>query len=240
MKKRVLILCLTLVLSLSLFVPLAFADSECEHSYTDDGDCTTPLVCSLCDKIIYVQTSHNFDKTESYSYADGNFLSEGKKTVACTNSGCTTTKELDVKPLVDSLGYSIREYQKNDSTYYSLATSYIFNAKEIKAYANSLGKEYEYGIMCYIPNDLGNDPPINSDGTPDVTVLKIPYKGTNGVCDLTIPSIIEDRAGDEFVFAAYLRFGSDVYYIQSDKIFTDNKDLTIVNCSIVLDKLANN
>ena len=240
MKKRVLTLCLILALSLSLFVPLAFADSECEHSYTDDGYCTTPATCTLCNEVVYVEASHNFDKTVSYSYNDGNFISAGKKTVACSNNGCTKTSEIDASALAESLGYSIREFEKNDYTHYSLTSSYVFNAKEIKAYAESLGKDYEYGIMCYIPGVIGNDQPISGSGDADITVLKLDYKDVNGVCDLTIPSINEAEKADQFVFAAYLRFGKDVYYVQSDRIFTNYKELTVVNCALVLDKLANN
>ncbi len=237
MKKRALIFGLIFVLTLSLFVPLAFAEAECEHSYTDDGDCTTPADCTLCGQDAFVEASHSFDKTVSYSYNDGNFLSSGKKTLACSNKGCTKTEDANADALVDSLGYSIREYQKNDYTYYSLATSYIFSANEIKAYAESLGKDYEYGIICYLPSVIGNDQPIDGEGEPDVTVLKINYTGKNGVCDLTIPSIIKDMAKDEFVFAAYLKFGKDVYYIQSDRIITNYKELGIASASLVLDKL---
>lgn len=239
MKKRVLTLCIIFVLLTSLFVPLAFAKSECEHDYEDDGDCTTPANCTLCTQAIYVEEAHKFDKAVSYSYTDGNFLSDGKKTVACSNKNCTKTVELDAKPLIDSLGYSIREYQKNDSIYYSLTTSYIFNADDIKSYAESLGKDYEYGILCYVPSAIKNDPPINSNGDADVTVLKLDYTDTNGACDLTIPSIIETKANDQFVYAAFVRFGKDVYYIQSDKIFINNKELAIVTCTTVLDKLTN-
>lgn len=240
MKKRALTLCLILALSLSLFVPLAFAEAECEHSYTDDGDCTTPAVCSLCGEDVYVEASHNFDKAISYSYNDGNFLLSGKKTVACSNTGCTVTNEADANALIDSLGYSIREFQRNDYTHYSLTASYIFNAKEIKEYANSLGKEYEYGILCFIPSIIGNDPPLNNSGDPDPTTLKLTYTDINGACDLTIPSINEAEKNDQFVFAAYLRVGADVYYIQSDRITKNYKELTISSCAIVLDKLANN
>lgn len=240
MKKRVLTLCLILALSLSLFVPLAFAEAECEHSYTDDGDCTTPAVCSLCGEVVNVEASHNFDKAISYSYNDGNFLLSGKKTVACSNKGCTVTNEADAGAFATSLGYSIREYQKNDAKYYSLTSSYIFAADEIKSYAESLGVDYEYGIICFIPGVIGNDPPINSNGDADVTVLKLKYKDVNGVCDLTIPSILETKTNDTFVFCAYFRFGTDVYYVQSDRITNNYKELTISSCAIVLDKLANN
>lgn len=239
MKKRVLIFSLVFALTLVLFVPFAFAEAECEHSFSDDGDCTTPAVCTICNEATYVCDSHKFDKATSYSYNNESFISSGTKTVACSNSGCTQATEENARELIDSLGYSIREYVRNDCTYYSLATSYIFNSKEIKSYAQSLGVDYEYGIICYLSDLIGNDEPIDGEGDADVTVLKINYTGADSVRDLTLPSIIDDSANDEFVFAAYLKLGSDVYYVQSDKIFTNYKELTSVTCNRVLDKLNN-
>ena len=237
MKKRALIFSIVLALALALFVPFAFAEAECEHSYTDDGDCTTPAVCSICGEATYVCASHNFDKAVSYSYNNEGFVSSGTKKIACSNNGCTQAIEENARMLIDSLGYSIREYVRNDFTYYSLATSYIFNSNEIKSYAGSLGVDYEYGIICYLADLIGNDQPIDGEGDPDVTVLKINYTGADSVRDLTLPSIIDDSANDEFVFAAYLRLGEKVYYVQSDKIFTNYKDLSAVSCNRVLDKL---
>lgn len=237
MKKRILTLCLTLVLLLSLFVPLAFANEECEHNFENDGDCTTPATCTLCGIAEQAASSHNFDNTVSYSYNDGNFVSSGEKTVACSNKGCTKTTELEASPLISSLGYSIREYEKADYTFYSLTSSYVFNSDEIESYANSLGKSYEYGIICYIPSIIGEDEPVKGDGDCDVTVLKLNYTGSNGVNDLTLPSIIKDSVNDQFVFAAYFILGGEVVYIQSGKIFTDYKELGISSCSLVLDKL---
>lgn len=237
MKKRVLTLCLIALLSLSLFVPLAFAESECEHTYTDDGDCTTPAACALCGQIVYLEASHNFDKDVSISYKDGNFLSSGEKSATCSNKGCTKAINQKAKPLISSLGYSIREFEKADCTYYSLTTSYIFNSNEIKSYAN--GKAYEYGIICYIPSLIGDDQPVHSDGSYDVTVLKLNCTGANGVRDLTLPSIISTKENDQFVFAAYFILDGEVSYIQSDKIIKNYKELGISSCALVLDKLNN-
>lgn len=240
MKKRVLVFGIIFALILSISVYFSFAEKTCEHHYIDDGDCTTPAYCSLCNKVMYVQAEHSYENIVSYDLIDGNMMLGGDKAVKCSNTGCSSTITTEVLPFITPLGYSIKQIDKNGAMLATLISSYIFNASEMDSFAEVYGKEIEYGIVCFVPSRMGNDPPILPDGTPDVTAIKLKLTGANGVNDLAVPQIPENSYDEKIVISAYLIIDKTVYYIQGNELNADFSQLVAVSCNDVLDKLANN
>lgn len=240
MNKKIAIFSCVFALILAISVCLSFAAQPCEHSYKDDGNCTSPAYCLKCDKLMYVQPEHSYNTTVSYEFTNGNMLLGGQKTLQCSNTGCTATKVADVYPFIDPLGYAIKEVDKNGLSIATLISSYSINASEIDTFAKVHGKVIEYGVVCFIPERMKDDPPILPDGTPDVTAIKLKLNGTNGVSDLAVPNIPENKYDEKIVFSAYLIIDGTVYYIQNNELNSDYSQLVAVSCNDVLSKLSEN
>ena len=164
----------------------------------------------------------------------------GQKTLQCSNTGCTATKTADIFSFIDPLGYAIKETDRNGLGISTLISSYNFNASEIDTFAEVYGKDVEYGLICFIPERMKDDPPILSDGTPDVTAIKLKLNGTNGISDLAVPNIPENKYDEKIVFSAYLIINGTVYYIQNNELNSDYSKLVAVSCNDVLNKLSEN
>ena len=240
MKKRILIFSLVISFILSISICLSYAAQPCEHQYKDDGNCTSPCYCLICDKALYVQPEHSYENTISYDLEDGNFLLGGQKIKKCSNTGCESTITCDVLPFISPLGYSVKESIVNKETAATLISSYIFNGSEIDTFTDVYGKQVEYGIVCYIPSRMGEDQPILPDGTPDVTAIKMDLTSTNGVHDLAVPKIPQSSYDEKIVISAYIILDGNVYYVQSNELVSDYKQLTAVSCNDVLNKLSEN
>ena len=240
MKKRILIFTIVASFILVISMCLSYAAQPCEHQYKDDGNCTSPCYCMLCNKVLYVQPEHAYENTISYDLENGNFLLGGQKTKKCSNTGCEAATTYEVLPFITPLGYSVKESISDKETTATLISSYIFNGSEIDTFAEVYSKKVEYGIVCYIPSRMGNDQPILPDGTADITAIKMNLTSTNGVNDLAVPKIPQKSYDERIVIAAYIILDSNVYYIQSNELVSDYKQLTAVSCTDVLNKLSEN
>lgn len=235
MKKKIIIFSIVFVIAISFSLCFIFADKECEHQYKDDGNCTTPATCSTCGEVIYVKESHKLDRIISYTFDDSNMLLGGTKVVGCSNTGCAYKETKDVFPLVEPLGYAIKE----DDDVATLIASYSLNAIELENYSKLMNKEIKYGLLCYLPSRLGKNVPLKSNGTPDATVIKSELTGYTGINDLAVPKIPLKNYKEEIVFCAYLIIDKNVYYIQGDELITDHTKLISVSCNDVLSALEN-
>ena len=109
------------------------------HTYTDDGDCTTPLYCDDCGELLLeAKASHSYSKTVDYSFVNDGINEGGIKTVACSNASCTLTITRTFDNFVKALGYSVAEFESTNTA--TLTASYIFNAQNLTDYSNYLSK----------------------------------------------------------------------------------------------------
>lgn len=212
------------------------------HTFTDDGDCTTPVICTTCGEIITeAKTEHD------YAFVDPSFiLGGGAYNLKCTNlnNKCTATIEKETNPLLIPFGYSVNEKtSENGEVLATITTSFQFNAGEILEYAKYLSKNYtqkiyyEYGIIVYI-NGTVNSKPINSSGAiTDSDVIKANYTGAGGVNDFSIPGISTSNYDKELIICAYMIFDDQVYYIQSNNVYTDYKEIKPITVNKILEKL---
>ncbi len=239
MKRKIISFILALVFILSLTAGFAFASSECEHQFTDDGDCTTPAVCSLCGES-KAQSEHNFNTVLFYTLTDdSNILLGGTKSVKCSNDGCGVKETIKIDSFVKQLGYSVKNNNNSDPKREksTLITTFIIEASELDSYANANNKKIEYGVICYIPTKIGKAAPIKANGNAGKNVAKVQLNGKDGVNDLAVPQIPASSYDRAIVFAFYLIMDETVYYIQSNKSVTDHNQLTAVSCNDVYSKL---
>lgn len=239
MKRKIISFILALVLIFSLTVSFAFASTECEHQFTDDGDCTTPAVCSFCGEI-KAQSEHNFNTVISYTLNDdSNILLGGTKNVKCSNDGCSVKETIEIDTFVKQLGYSVKNNNNSDPKREksTLITSFMVYASELDSYANANNKKIEYGVICYIPTKIGNAMPIKANGNAGKNVAKVKLNGKDGVSDIAVPQIPASSYDRTIVFAFYIIIDETVYYIQSNKSVTDHSQLTAVSCNDVYSKL---
>lgn len=62
-----------------------------EHTpNADDGDCTTPIYCTVCGEVVKEAQEHSF--TTYTSNSDAGCLTDGTKTAKCDHEGCKQTK----------------------------------------------------------------------------------------------------------------------------------------------------
>lgn len=163
-----------MIVLLALPICFIFADEECDHQYSDDGDCTTPVVCTVCNDVIVLEAEHNYNKTISYSFEErestiedsvlkDNIAASGTRRVKCSNEGCTSETVQDIQPLVSALGYSIKEntYAITDVdgsveqvTVATIISTYFFNTSIIDDYAKHYNLDITYGTILYLQDLL--------------------------------------------------------------------------------------
>ena len=168
MKKRVIIFFCAMIVLLTLPICFIFADEECNHTYSDDGDCTTPVTCTVCNDVIILETEHDYSTTLSYTFnkdEDGteNFLLGGTRRVKCSNDNCSSEIDEDVQPFISPLGYSIKEdtyttedYEGNieETTSASIISTYFFNVSAIEDYAKCYNLDITYSTILYLQDLL--------------------------------------------------------------------------------------
>jgi hypothetical protein len=116
------------------------------HSATDDNDCTTDVLCSMCQAVVvYPKLFAEHDKhTSAIDYKNG-FGAQGEMLVSCKN--CSAIKESAVAPaILTPLGYS---YSKKGT---GIDGGYEVNADALLAYETVTGKSLTFGIIVLNPD----------------------------------------------------------------------------------------
>ena len=131
----------------------------------DDGDCTTAVLCSVCeDYTCKEQLEHVSGERLTYA----SFMQTGEYYVGCTNDGCkngTTTKQ---DALFTFLGYSA--FVEDGES--AITIGYSINNKAIEFYKSITSNEVDYGMYVVLSDLLGDDI-LNADKEPSNGVLKI-------------------------------------------------------------------
>ncbi len=209
------------------------------HTYQDDGDCTTAEYCTACGELALEAREHDFSSSLSYSLRDDSFLQGGTRNAKCVNDDCEATAVLDVNPFIETYGYSVTEYDKNDRKSATITASFAFNKEEIDNYASYLsdttGKtvKIEYGIIGYIKR-MVKFQPVRANGKTASYVIKANFSGFSGINDFSIPGIGSDFYGEEIIICSYIIIGDQVYFIQGNELITDYTQLTSATAEMLL------
>ena len=126
---------------------------------SDDGDCTTPLACSVCVNHTFKNAKEHINiKRVTYS----SFMQKGEYYIGCTNDGCRvgTTKVLDA--LFTCLGYSA-----STSGNVGITIGFTVNKDAIAEYKDSTGKSLKYGVLAVLKDKLGEGDIFDKGGISD-------------------------------------------------------------------------
>ena len=149
----------------------------------DDGDCTTALICSMCNEYtIREALSHITDERLTYT----SFMKEGEYYVGCTNEGCEHGSTEKLEPLFICLGYSTPESGNG-----GISIGYRVNDEAILAYETITGKTVSYGLFATTKQGLGEGDIIGENG-----------EAGNG-------TLIADIGNEDFTFIFIKMFGFD-------------------------------
>ena len=135
--------------------------SKCEAFYGGEhvsGDSPCVINCTRCG-LVKAKDNPTHNESVTIKYGNG-FVSEGSKTTACKNEGCTynTTEKLD--PMFTCLGYSAPSYGSG-----GIAIGFTVNNKAIAEYEELTGKTLKYGVFAVLKDSLGDNDIFGENGT---------------------------------------------------------------------------
>ena len=169
-----------------------------EHTYKDDGDCTTECLCTVCNGMMIEARQHIIK--EVITYLNG-FLNEGEKTGACSNEGCliNITPEI-TKPLFVCLGYSAPEDGRG-----GIAIGFTVNNEAIAEYEEITGKTLKYGVFAVLQSRLGNNDVFADDGTAAKGVISAEITNYQFVAfELKIVGFTDEQKDTKLAMGAYV------------------------------------
>lgn len=210
------------------------------HTYTDDGDCKTALICDECGEVlIEANTTHKYTTVQEYSFVNDDINMGGVRTVSCSNYGCSCVTKQPFEPFVKALGYSVAEFESSKSA--TITASYIFNAQDLIDYSDYLSQvnnkriKFEYGILIYIEGQVSGAP-ITKAGAEAYGVVKAELTRVNGINDFSVPKIGKNAYDSGIYICAYLILNNELYYIQSNNVYTEGeyKSLKPVTVNMLL------
>lgn len=178
----------------------------------DDGDCTTALICSMCEEYtIKEQKEHIISKRVTYL----SFMQEGEYYVGCTNDGCENGTTEKLNALFECLGYSSPENGNNGIT-----IKFTVDTVAIARYEELTGKTVKYGLFA-TTSAIGNNDIFDTYGDPiNNSTLIAETPNTYAILNLKMMGFdTEESKSAKFAIGAYLETtldGSKEYsYLQA-------------------------
>ena len=152
----------------------------------------------------------NWSLTES----DGGYLEPISATNTCSVCGTVIAQET-VNPLFFTTGYS---YNENDG---GITQQFAADIEAISRYTEITGKSVLYGAIISTKNAIGNDIPLDSNGTPTkdgVFATNLSSQGVS-VFDVMVNGIPEEhRLSTYLVCGAYVIIDGELSFIDNGKI----------------------
>lgn len=167
----------------------------------DDGDCTTALICSMCNEYtIREALSHISNERLTYT----SFMKEGEYYVGCTNEGCEHGSTEKLEALFTCFGYSTPEYEGG-----AVALGYFVNHKAIERYEELSGNTVKYGLYAAVKDTLGDNDIIDSNGNASAGAIKAGFENS-AYSNLFIKMFgFGDKKDAEFTIGAYIEIVND-------------------------------
>lgn len=127
-----------------------------QHTYTDDFNCETELVCDTCKNVIISAMSHTL--SVDIIYANG-YDNVGAKTTCCIRENCKYNETIEVCAIFTCVGYSAPENGRN-----GIAVGYMVNNEALKEYTKITGKTVKYGVFAVSQENLDGKEIFDKDG----------------------------------------------------------------------------
>ncbi|MBQ3018634.1 MAG: leucine-rich repeat protein [Clostridia bacterium] len=167
----------------------------------DDGDCTTALICSMCNEYT-IREALSHISSERLTYTS--FMKEGEYYVGCTNEGCEHGSTEKLEPLFTCFGYSTPEYEGG-----AVALGYFVNHKAIERYEELSGNTVKYGLYAAVKETLGDNDIIDSNGNASAGAIKAGFENS-AYSNLFIKMFgFGDKKDAEFTIGAYVEIVND-------------------------------
>ena len=167
----------------------------------DDGDCTTALICSMCNEYT-IREALSHISSERLTYTS--FMKEGEYYVGCTNEGCEHGSAEKLEPLFTCFGYSTPEYEGG-----AVALGYFVNHKAIERYEELSGNTVKYGLYAAVKETLGDNDIIDSNGNASAGAIKAGFENS-AYSNLFIKMFgFGDKKDAEFTIGAYVEIVND-------------------------------
>ena len=185
--------------------------NKCDAFYKGEHlNDTNPCVinCDRCEAygLAKEKPVHNIGTTVTYV----SFDKVGKKTVGCTNKGCTYGTSEDAPAMFSSLGYSASQYGTG-----GIVMGYTVNQIAIAEYETIMGKKVEYGVFVGLKSTVGSNEIFAEDGTAlaGVVCAQITnYEFT--VFELKVSGLADEKMNVKLAMGAYVKetHGDEVKY----------------------------
>ena len=167
----------------------------------DDGDCTTALICSMCNEYT-IREALSHISSERLTYTS--FMKEGEYYVGCTNEGCEHGSTEKLEALFTCFGYSTPEYEGG-----AVALGYFVNHKAIERYEELSGNTVNYGLYAAVKETLGDNDIIDSNGNASAGAIKAGFENS-AYSNLFIKMFgFGDKKDAEFTIGAYVEIVND-------------------------------
>jgi len=116
------------------------------HTYDDDFNCETSLICSACDATLAEAIKHNLEVSISYN---NGYLNNGIKHEKCLNDGCNYDAELVAPAILTTNGYSIPEDGRGQ-----IAICFVVNKEALNDYEGVMSEKLTYGVFAIAYNNI--------------------------------------------------------------------------------------
>ena len=198
------------------------------HTYTDDYDCTTALICQKCALIIDEAMEHTL--IEQYIYKNG-YSASGEYGSYCQNSGCDHKIVGTLDPLFVNKGYTVDKVNGTGFAY-----SVYVNDEAIKYYAEKTGVKITYGFIVGLANGsdgdiMGKNGEAKLENAIVTDFTDLSSKGYE-IFTLKLTDIVAPEQKAKEIFAcAYVASNDGVSYLA--------KEETLIAKSVTLEALLN-
>ena len=204
-----------------------------EHTYEDDGDCTTECLCTVCNETMVEARQHIIKET--ITYLNG-FLNVGEKTGTCLNEGCL--KNITPKitnPLFACLGYSAPEDGRG-----GIAIGYTVNNEAIDEYTSITGKSLTYGVFVASKNKLGDNDIFDQEGNKANGVVSVEITSYEfAVFELKVIGFTDENKDKALAMGAYAAVtteGTTEYVYMQDSEPDDGEKYSYVTYNGIVNK----
>ena len=182
-----------------------------DHKYTDDSDCTTAHICTVCAKVVVEALEHAEVTTIVYTSYDAS----GVKTVCCSNAGCGYKVITDVAAMLECLGYSAQEFGKG-----GIAVGYRVNSEAISEYEAIGNKAVKLGVFAVTQEKLGSSDVFGENGVAVSGAITVELLNREiSAFELKIVGFAEEQKDVELAMGAYVCVtegdNTEYSYIQS-------------------------
>ncbi len=198
------------------------------HSATD-AICDNTDYCSDCEYLTL--TPH--EGKASISYPNGYTVSGQRQN--CDNSACGGSVPVEIKPIFETKGYSIKETDG-----YGITATYAINDKELEEY-EALNGKLTFGVLMANANFDGQSSFMSKDENGEYILntsrgikVEMNDRGYSRI-DMRIDNFTQNEATLNLVMALYIIDENGVSYIQHEGEYagTVTKDATLDIVTIV-------